>query len=328
MFNNDQRLFYEIEIQKPVPGPHDLLVSVQAVSINPVDTKMRSGSICTPDGVTNLGWDASGTVEAVGSAVTLFKPGQEVFYAGTYTRSGSNADYHLVDERIVGPKPVTLSFAEAAALPLTTLTAWELLFDRLGVMHGGKHTSGSLLIIGGAGGVGSILIQIARKLTGLTVIATASRPQSREWCLELGAHHVVDHSKSLVEEVAALNAPPITHIAALTHTARHYEALVSLIAPQGKIAIIDDHDSFDAVPLKNKSVSLHWEMVFTRPMYKTEDMIEQHHILMKITSLVDAHVLRSTLTRKLTPFCADSLKQAHALVEQGDLLGKVVVARD
>lgn len=318
--------FRIVETATPVPEPHDLLVSIQAVSVNPVDTKIRSGGVPVPDAITTLGWDASGIVKAVGTNVTLFKPGDEVFYAGTFTRQGANSELHLVDERLVGAKPKSLSFAQSAALPLTALTAWELLFDRFGIVPDKTTSKDILLIVGGAGGVGSILIQIARRLTNMTVIATASRAESREWCLRLGAHHVVNHSQPLAKEVAALNISPITHIAALAHTNRHFSALAEIIAPQGKIAIIDDHDFLDAVPLKGKSVSLHWEMVFTRPLYQTEDMIAHHQILTEISFLVDTGVLQSTLTKELHPLDVENLKLAHTLVEQGNMLGKVVIS--
>lgn len=320
--------FRIVETVKPIPGSHDLLVAVQAVSVNPVDTKIRTGRVPVPDNVTTLGWDAAGIVEEVGDKVTLFKPGDKVFYTGSFIRQGANSELHLVDERLVGPKPKSLSFAQAAALPLTALTAWELLFERFGVVPGKKGRKEVLLIVGGAGGVGSMLIQIARRLTNMTVIATASRTESQEWCLRLGAHHVVNHSQSLAKEVAVLNIGPITHIAALTHTNRHFSALAEIIAPQGKIAIIDDHDFLDAVPLKAKSVSLHWEMVFTRPLYQTEDMIAHHQILTEIAFLVDSGVLQSTLTKELQPLDVENLKIAHSLVEQGSMLGKVVISRN
>jgi zinc-binding alcohol dehydrogenase family protein len=315
----------DVERQPPVPGSRDLRVAVRAVSVNPVDTKVRIGSVSVPDDVDVLGWDVAGIVEAVGAKVDMFRPGDEVFYSGTITRSGGNAELHTVDERLVGRKPSTLSFAEAAALPLTTLTAWQLLFHRLGVAPGKSPDAGTLLIIGGAGGVGSMLIQLASRLTGLTVIATASRKESRNWCLSLGAHHVIDHSKSLIEELAAIRASPITHIAALTHTARHFRALVEILAPQGKIAVIDDHDSLDAAPLKTKSASLHWEMVYTRPLFGTPDMIVQHRILDEVGLLLDARALRTTVTEQLGPVKAANLKRAHALVESGHMLGKVVL---
>jgi len=308
-------------------GPHDLLVSVQAVSINPVDTKIRSGDVIVPDSVTTLGWDAAGIVQAVGADVRLFKPGARVFYAGTFSRSGANTEMHLVDERLAGPKPQSLSFAQAAALPLSALTAWELLFDRFAIVPGKKASAEVLLVVGGAGGVGSMLIQLARRLTNMTVIATASRADSKAWCFQLGAHYVVDHSQPLALAVAALNIAPVTHIAALTHTARHFSDLAELIAPQGKIAIIDDHATLDAVPLKQKSVSLHWEMVFTRPFYQTEDMIAHHKILCEIASLVDAGLVKSTLTHELYPFDIENLIRGHRLVETGNMLGKVVISR-
>ncbi|ORM90287.1 zinc-binding alcohol dehydrogenase family protein [Pantoea cypripedii] len=323
----DPDCLIDIDVARPEPGEHDLCVAVRAVSVNPVDTKIRGGLVTAPDSVRSLGWDAAGIVEAVGTAVTLFRPGDAVYYAGSFDRSGSNAQFHLVDERIVGHMPETLSFAEAAALPLTSLTAWQLLFDRLGVPPNNLADGSSLLVLGGAGGVGSMLIQLARRLTGLTVVATASREESRDWCLSLGAHHVIDHHKPLPAQVAALSVPPVTHIGALSQTADHLHGLAELIAPQGRLAIIDDHDSLDAVPFKAKSVSLHWEMVFTRPLYRTSDMIAQHHILNEVARLVDAGVLRSTLSHVLHPIAATPLLEAHRLVENGGITGKVVVAR-
>jgi len=324
---DDPGCLTDIETERPEPGPYDLRVAVHAVSVNPVDTKIRAGRIAVPEGVRSLGWDAAGIVEAVGEAVTLFQPGQKVYYAGSSDRSGSNAQFHLVDERIVGHMPRTLSFAEAAALPLTSLTAWQLLFERLGVAPGKPADAGSLLVLGGAGGVGSMLIQLARRLTGLTVIATTSRASSRDWCLALGAHHVIDHRRPLAAQVGALPAPPVTHIAALSHTAEHLHELVELIAPQGRLAIITDHDTLDAAPFKAKSVSLHWEMVFTRPLYRTPDMVAQHRVLDEVAALVDAGVLRSTACHVLHPLDATRLIEAHRLVLGGGIAGKVVVAR-
>ncbi|WP_028534061.1 zinc-binding alcohol dehydrogenase family protein [Paludibacterium yongneupense] len=323
----DRDCLTDIDTERPEPGPHDLLVAVRAVSVNPVDTKIRAGLLAAPDAVRSLGWDAAGIVEAVGEAVTLFQPGQKVYYAGSFDRSGSNAQFHLVDERIAGHMPRTLGFAEAAALPLTSLTAWQLLFDRLGVPPGKSADAGCLLVLGAAGGVGSMLIQLARRLTGLTVIATASREGSRDWCLALGAHHVIDHRRPLPAQVGALQLAPVTHIAALSHTAEHLHELAGLIAPQGRLAVIDDHDTLDAAPFKAKSVSLHWEMVFTRPLYRTPDMIAQHRILDEVAALVDAGVLRSTVGRVLQPLDAARLIEAHRLVEAGGGVGKVVVAR-
>lgn len=317
----------DIDIARPEPGAHDLRVAVRAVSVNPVDTKIRAGLVAAPDNVRSLGWDAAGIVEAVGDAVTLFRPGDTVWYAGSFDRSGSNAEYHLVDERIAGRMPESLSFAEAAALPLTALTAWQLLFDRLGVAPDRSTAQGSLLVLGGAGGVGSMLIQLARQLTGLTVIATASRAESRDWCLSRGAHHVIDHRQPLAVQIGARAVPPITHIAALSHTADHLHELAELIEPQGRLAIIDDHDTLDAVPFKAKSVSLHWEMVFTRPLYRTPDMIAQHRILNEVATLVDTGVLHSTVSHVRYPLDAAQVLEAHRLVEGGGITGKVVVAR-
>lgn len=323
----DPDCLVDVDVERPAPGPNDLRVAVRAISVNPVDTKIRAGLVTAPDTVQCLGWDAAGIVEAVGEAVTLFRPGDQVYYAGSFDRTGSNAQFHLVDERIVGHMPESLSFAEAAALPLTSLTAWQLLFDRLSVQPGKPANAGSLLVLGGAGGVGSMLIQLARCLTGLTVIATASRQQSRDWCLTLGAHHVIDHRQPLPEQVSALSVPPVTHIAALSNTADHWGELAELIAPQGRLAIITDHDTLDAVPFKAKSVSLHWEMVFTRPLFGTPDMVAQHRTLDEVAALVDACVLRSTANRVLYPLGAARLREAHRLVENGGMVGKVVVAR-
>jgi zinc-binding alcohol dehydrogenase family protein len=323
---DDPDCLVDVEMERPTPGPRDLRVAVRAVSVNPLDTKIRAGLVAAPDTVRSLGWDAAGIVEAVGEAVTLFRPGDKVYYAGSFDRTGSNAQSHIVDERIVARMPESLSFAEAAALPLTSLTAWQLLFDRLGVPPGKPTDAGSLLVLGGAGGVGSILIQLARRLTGLTVIATASRAQSRDWCLALGAHHVIDHRQPLPAQVDALPVPPVTHIAALSSTAEHWAELAALIAPQGRLAIITDHDTLDAVPFKAKSVSLHWEMVFTRPLFGTPDMVAQHRILSEVAALVDAGVLRSTANRVFHPLDAASLREAHRLVENGGMIGKVVVA--
>lgn len=323
---SEQDCLFDMEVPRPEPGPHDLRVAVQAVSVNPVDTKIRAGQVQVPDTLNTLGWDAAGVVEAVGDNVTLFKPGQKVYYAGTFNRSGSNAQFHLVDERIVGLMPTTLSFAQAAALPLTSLTAWQLLFERLAIPMGKEHKLGSLLILGGAGGVGSMLIQLARQLTGLTVIATASNDTSRDWCFALGAHHVISHKQSLLEQISTLSVPPVNMIAALSHTADHLLELAEVIAPQGHIAIIDDHDSLDATPFKAKSVAIHWEMVFTRPLYGTPDMVVQHQILNQVAKLVDSDTLRSTVQQVLTPINAAQLIAAHRRVESGGGVGKVVVA--
>jgi NADPH2:quinone reductase len=312
----------DLDLPQPVPTGRDLLVAVRAVSVNPVDTKVRA-SRKPPEGQAEvIGWDAAGVVEAVGPEATLFKVGDPVFYAGAIDRPGSNAQFQLVDERIVGKKPASLSFPEAAALPLTAITAWELLFDRLGAT---KDSAGALLVVGGAGGVGSILIQLARQLTGLTVIATASRPETRDWCLALGAHHVVDHAGDLVSAVKATGAGPVGLVASLTNTTDHFPALVEILAPQGRLGVIDDPKSLDALPLKWKSISLHWEMMFARSLYQTPDMIEQHRLLDAVADLVDAGRLKTTLTQVLTPINAANLKTAHAAVESGTTRGKIVL---
>lgn len=316
----------DFETAKPEPKGRDIRVAVKAISVNPVDTKVRKRAE-PPAGETKiLGYDATGIVDAVGPDVTLYKAGDEVWYAGSILRQGTNSEYHLVDERIVGRKPKTLSFAQAAALPLTSITAWELLFDRLGAKQGKTAEPRSLLIVGGAGGVGSILIQLARKLTGLTVIATASRPESTKWCLDLGAHHVIDHSKSMKEQIAALKAPPVGLIAALTNTEQHFQALADIIAPQGKIGLIDDPATPPNVMLlKGKAVSLHWESMFTRSSFQTEDMIEQHKLLDEVANLIDSGVLRTTLDKTMGTINAANLKTAHAAIEGGRSTGKLVL---
>ncbi|AHG20709.1 NADPH:quinone reductase [Chania multitudinisentens RB-25] len=329
---SDPHALYDIETEVPKPGPHDLLVRIRAVSVNPLDTKVRSGLVMVPDTVGTLGWDASGVVESVGAEVSLFRPGDEVFYAGSFHLPGSNAEFHLVDERIAGAKPRSLTFAQAAAIPLAALTAWQLLFERLGVQPTGRleqmadGEAGCLLVVGGAGGVGSMLIQLARRLTTLTVIASASRQKSQDWCLSLGAHHIVDHRHSLSRQIRSLGVPSVTHVASLTHTASHLPELIELLEPHGKLGVIDDHLSFDAAPLKAKSLSLHWEMVFTRPLFQTRDLIVQHQILGKVAELIDQGLLQTTLTKTITPMNAESMREAHRLVEAGDTIGKVVVA--
>ena len=316
----------DFETPKPEPTGRDLRVAVKAISVNPVDTKVRKRAE-PPAGETKiLGYDAAGVVDAVGPDAQLFKPGDEVWYAGSILRQGTNSEFHLVDERIVGHKPKSLSFAQAAALPLTSITAWELLFDRLGVKQTKSPEPRSLLIVGGAGGVGSILIQLARQLTGLTVIATASRPESSKWCLDLGAHHVVDHSKPMKEQIVALKAPPVAAIASLTNTEQHFVTLADLVAPQGKIGLIDDPATPPNVMLlKGKAVSLHWESMFTRSSFQTPDMIEQHNLLGVVGSLIDKETLRTTLDKTFGTINAANLKKAHAQIESGTSVGKVVL---
>lgn len=318
----DPRALYDTDIAVPKPGPRDLLVRIHAIAVNPVDTKVRRG--VAPDGPRVLGWDAAGVVTEVGEDVSLFKPGDEVFYAGSFLRPGCNAEYGLVDERIAGHKPATLDFANAAALPLTSLTAWELLFDRLGVPEGGGDGQ-TLLIMGGAGGVGSILTQIASKLTRMTVIATASRPETQDWVRRLGAHHVIDHHRGLIDELKRVGVPSVSHVASLTHTDSHYPQLVEALAPQGRLAVIDDPATLDVMPLKWKCISLHWELMFTRSYYQTPDMIRQHEYLERVARLVDQDVLQSTLGERYGRIDAANLRRAHALQESGKARGKIVL---
>ncbi|CAM7148043.1 zinc-binding alcohol dehydrogenase family protein [Leclercia adecarboxylata] len=313
---------HEIELPQPAATGHDLLIEVKAISVNPVDTKIRAGF--TGEAPRVLGWDAVGVVTAVGEAVTLFAPGDEVWYAGALGRAGSNSEYQLVDERIVALKPKTLDNAAAAAMPLTAITAWEMLFDRLGVQEQGNEGD-TLLIVGAAGGVGSILVQLARKLTKMTVIGTASRPESQQWVREAGAHYVIDHSKPLSEELAALGIKEVTHVASLNHTAAHYAEIVKALAPQGKLALIDDPETLDARPLKAKSISLHWEFMFTRSMFETRDMIAQHQLLTRVAALIDEQVITTTLGEHYGAITAENVQKAHAQIETGRAVGKIVL---
>jgi zinc-binding alcohol dehydrogenase family protein len=312
----------DIEVDKPTPGGRDLLVEVKAVSVNPVDTKVRLRE--PPGAPLVLGWDAAGVVVAAGPQSRLFKPGDEVFYAGSIKRPGTNAQFHLVDERIVGVKPRTLDFAAAAAMPLTTLTAWEMLLDRFMIARAGGEGR-SLLIIGGAGGVGSMAIQLARVLTKLTVIATASRPETTAWCRELGAHTVIDHSKPMPGQLEALGHRFVDYVFSTTNTGQHYDTIVQVIAPQGKFGLIDDPGPIDVGKLRAKCNSLHWEGMFTRSTFQTPDIEEQHRLLTEVGQLVDAGKIRCTLTEKLAPINAANLRRAHALVESGRMRGKIVL---
>jgi NADPH2:quinone reductase len=321
----DAESLLDFEAAKPEPKGRDIRVGVKAVSVNPVDGKVRKRA-APPEGETKiLGYDAAGVVDAIGPDVTLFKPGDDVFYAGSILRQGTNSEFHLVDERIVGAKPKTLSFTQAAALPLTSITAWELLFDRLGATPGKSVDPRTLLIIGGAGGVGSILIQLARRLTGLTVVATASRPESQKWCLDLGAHAVIDHAKAMKEQIEKLKFPPVALIASLTATDQHYKALADLIAPQGKFGLIDDPPEFNVAVFKGKAVSIHWESMFTRSSFQTANMIGQHHLLNDVADLIDKGVLRTTLDQTFGTINAANLKRAQALIESGKSRGKIVL---
>jgi len=322
----DPQSLLDVELPQPIAQGRDLLVKVDAVSVNPVDTKVRK-RVDPQGGDKVLGWDAAGTVVAVGAEVSLFKPGDAVYYAGAIDRQGSNAEFQLVDERIVGRKPTSLDFAEAAAMPLTSITAWELLFDRLGVPRGSTARSGVALIVGGGGGVGSMAIQLLRRLTNVTVIATASREDTRQWVTAMGAHHAVDHHGNLVEAVRAISPQGIDYALSLTHTDQHFASLVELLKPQGKLGIIDDPATPpDIRLLKAKSQSLHWESMFTRSLFHTEDMQAQHLLLNEVADLVDAGVLRTTLRENLGRIDAANVRRAHAQLESASTIGKLVLS--
>ncbi len=315
----------DIDLPTPTPEGRDILVEVKAVSVNPVDVKIRRSARPDPGDWKVLGWDAAGVVTAVGPDVTLFQPGDTVFYAGAIGRPGTNAEYHLVDERIVGVKPKTLDWAAAAALPLTSITAWETLFDRLDVKTSVPGAAPAILIIGGAGGVGSIAIQLARALTDLTIIGTAARQETVAWVKEMGAHHVVDHSLPLATQVAALGLGEPAFVFSTTHTDCHIDEIAELIAPQGRFALIDDPATLDINRFKRKSVSVHWELMFTRSIFDTADLAEQGKLLNEVSRFVDTGVLRTTLTERYAPINAANLKHVHTLIESSKARGKIVL---
>ncbi|MFJ9711029.1 zinc-binding alcohol dehydrogenase family protein [Streptomyces sp. NPDC101234] len=314
----------DVTLPTPRPGPRDLLVRVEAIALNPVDYKIRQN--VDPAGEAKvLGWDAAGTVVAVGEEVELFSVGDEVYYAGAIDRPGANSRYHAVDERIVGRKPATLSFTEAAALPLTSLTAWEGLFERLGLRTGALEQTGALLITAAAGGVGSIAAQLARALTSLTVVGTASRPESADFARRMGVQHVVDHHKPLAPQLAEAAPNGIDFVFSTTGTDHNLAAYAEALNPFGHIVAIDD---FEAVPLgllKRKSISFHWEFMYTRSMFRTADQQMQHHILTQVARLVDAGVLTTTATRDLGRIDAAGLREAHRLQESGTAVGKTTL---
>lgn len=317
----------DVELPTPVPAGHDVLVKVEAVSVNPVDYKVRAPKATVESAPRVLGWDAAGVVEAVGPEVTLFKPGDAVFYAGDITRAGSNSEYQLVDERIVGRKPATLDFAHAAALPLTAITAWEALFARLGVSPQGADAGKSVLIFGGAGGVGSIGIQLASQVAKLTVVATASRPESAKWAQSLGADHVVNHYGDIPAQLKALGLESVDYVLIFNDTDANFPAAAQVIKPQGGIATIVENDKPIPVELlKAKSAALHWEFMFTRSMFRTPDMIEQHKLLTEVARLVDAGTLRTTLGEVLGTINAANVRRAHKLLEEGRAIGKLVLS--
>jgi zinc-binding alcohol dehydrogenase family protein len=320
----DTNAFLDLEIEKPTPQGRDILVAIKAIAVNPVDTKVRAPKDKVESPARIIGYDASGVVEAVGPDATLFKPGDAVYYAGDITRSGTNAEFHLVDERIVGHKPKSLSHAEAAALPLTTITAYESFFDRLGIDRDGADAGQSILIIGAGGGVGSIGIQLAKQ-AGLTVIATASRPETIDWVQKLGADHVISHRDDMVAQMRALGLQHVDHIA-IFNDMRHWDAAVELIRPQGGIVSIDDTDlPMPMGGMKMKAASLHWEFMFTRSMHQTPDMIEQHKLLTYVAEQIDAGKIRTTVSEVLSPINAVSMRAAHQAIETGQAMGKIVI---
>lgn len=326
---SDDQSLVNIEIPQPVASGKDLLVKIRAIAVNPVDYKIRQNVAPEPGEFKVIGWDAVGEVIATGEEVTRYQPGDVVYYAGDLTRPGSNAEYQLVDERIVGNKPRSLSDPEAAALPLTAITAWELLFEHLAIRQQSpdsvEKSEEVILVIGAAGGVGSILIQLAKSITGATIIATASRDSSRAWVEKLGADHVVDHSKPLQPQVEALGIDPVTHVASLNATDSYFDSYIDMLVPFGKIAIIDDPDSLDVMKLKFKSLSLHIEFMFARSMFNAADIAKQSELLNRVSDLVDRGYVKTTVGKNLGNINAGNLKQAHEELESGRSIGKIVL---
>ncbi|KQQ74121.1 Zn-dependent oxidoreductase [Rhizobium sp. Leaf321] len=317
----------DIELPEPEAKGRDLLVEIKAVSVNPVDTKQRRSQPVEAGQYRILGFDAAGVVRAVGPDVKLFKPGDEVFYAGAVNRPGTNAELHLVDERIVGKKPSSLSFEESAALPLTAITAYETLFHRMKVQDKVASAWNAVLVIGGAGGVGSIAIQLLRELTDATVIGTGSRPETQDWIRTLGAHHVLDHSKPLAKQIAGMAIGNPAFVFSTTETSDHINDILEMIAPQGRLGLIDDpKEPIDIRQFKRKALSIHWETMFVRPVFQTADMIEQYKLLNHVSELVDAGKIRTTLSDVIGPINAANLKKAHARIESGTTRGKLVLS--
>lgn len=321
--NDPMNPLIDVELPKPEASNHDLLVEVKAIAVNPVDYKTRQRIQLKAGELRVLGWDAAGIVREVGSKVSLFNPGDEIWYAGDITRPGCNSEFHLVDERLVGSKPKSLSFEQAAALPLTSITAWELLFDRLDIT---AHTEGSLLITGAAGGVGSILVQLARQFTSLTIIGTASRAPSKEWVKNNGAHFVIDHSQPFMKQLKAFNLDQVDYVISLTHSSEHAQELLDCLKPQAKFALIDDPDQLDFKIFKSKSISIHWEMMFTRSKYQTNDMIKQHRILNEVASLVDKNLIKTTLNDNFGTINSENIDRAQALLISAKARGKIVLS--
>ncbi|MFJ1709619.1 zinc-binding alcohol dehydrogenase family protein [Kitasatospora sp. NPDC088346] len=321
--DHDESLI-DIELPVPAPGPRDLLVRIEAIALNPVDYKIRQN--VDPAGEPKvLGWDAAGTVVAVGTEVELFAVGDEVYYAGALDRPGANSRYHAVDERLAARKPATLTFTEAAALPLTALTAWEGLFERLGLRSGALEQTGTLLVTAAAGGVGSIVAQLARALTSLTVVGTASRPQSAEFARRMGARHIVDHTRPLGPQLAEVAPGGLDYVFSTTGTDRNLEAYAEALNPFGRIVAIDDFGSLPIGVLKAKSISFHWEFMYTRSMFQTPDQVMQHHILTQIARLTDAGIVTTTATQDLGPVNAANLREAHRVQESGTSIGKTTL---
>jgi zinc-binding alcohol dehydrogenase family protein len=313
----------EIKLELPKAQGNDILVEVKAVSVNPADFKIRQ-TMPVPEGEWKvLGYDATGIVKEIGENVTLFKPGDKVWYAGDVTRSGSNAEFQLVDQRIVGSMPNALSFAEAAALPLTAITAWELLFDRLKVEK--YDANKRILVIGAAGGVGSIMVQLIKQLTDLEIIATASRPETISWLEDLGADHIINHRNPLSEEFASQNLPQVDYVVSLNNTEQHLIEIEKVIKPQGQFALIDDPASLDIMPFKTKCISVHWEMMFTRSLFQTPDMQAQHELLNEVATMIDAGQLKTTVGEHFGTINAINLRKAHQLLETQKAKGKIVL---
>lgn len=322
---DDEESLVDLEIPQPDIGDHDLLVAIRAVSVNPIDARTRIGSAPTDGKPRILGFDAAGHVKKTGAAVTHFQPGDEVFYAGTMNGPGSNADFQAIDSRLVARKPESLDFTAAAALPLTALTAWEMLFDRLKIqnpVHPGKN---SLLMIGAAGGVGSMAIQLARLESDLTIVATASRQQSKDWALQMGAHHVIDHTKPFASQLQNCGVEQIDFIFSTADSMGYLPQFAEIIAPQGRLGLIDRPKTFDINPLRLKSVSIHWEVMFTRSLFGTADMGEQGHILSRIAAMVDEKKLKPTGVEVMSPLNAATLREAHRKIETGKSIGKIVI---
>lgn len=325
----DSNSLFDTQVEKPTPQGREILVNVHAVSVNPVDTKIRMPKDIVETSPRILGWDASGTVAEIGDKVENFNVGDAVYYAGDISKSGSNCEYQLIDERIVGHAPKSLTVEEAASMPLTSITAWEALFERLAINRLDKaiNQQQNILIIGGAGGVGSIAVQLA-KWAGLTVIATASKPESKAWCQQLGADVIINHHEDMKAQLSALSIEQTDYILCLNQTTQHFDAMVEIIRPQGKICTIVETDApLDMNKLKQKSATFAWEFMFTRALFTTDDMQEQQHLLNELAQLIDSGVIKHTLTKNYSPLNASNLRQAHKDIEQGTAIGKIVVSQ-